>query len=78
MTGLGWVRPSLLAPPLLFWCAPIWWVPYKNTSDLHLSAAQLLAGNSFFIATVVFLCGTGVLIKRRGAGTSKDHVLGLS
>ena len=71
--------PALAAgTAALFWCAPIWRVPYKNTSDLHLSAAQLLAGNSFFIATVVFLCGTGVLIKRRGAGTSKDHVLGLS
>jgi len=71
--------PALAAgTAVLFWCAPIWWVPYKNTSDLHLSPLQLLAGNSFFVATVVFLCGAGVLIKRRRASTSEGHVLGLT
>jgi hypothetical protein len=63
---------------VLFWCAPIWWVPYKNTSDLHLNTVQLLAGNSFFLATVVFLCGAAVLITRRRASASKGHVLVLS
>ena len=24
------------ATAVLFWSAPVWWVPYKNTSDLHL------------------------------------------
>ena len=63
---------------VLFWCAPIWWVPYRNTSDLHLNAVQLLAGNSFFLATVVFLCGAAVLITRRRVSASKGHALGLS
>ena len=63
---------------VLFWCAPIWWVPYKNTSDLHLNAVQLLAGNSFFLATAVFLCGAAVLITRRRANASNGPVLGLS
>ena len=62
---------------VLFWCAPIWWVPYKNTSDLHLNDLQLLAGNSFFLATVVFLCGAAVLLTRRRTSASKG-LLGLS
>ena len=71
--------PALAAgTAVLFWCAPIWWVPYKNTADLHLSALQLLAGNSFFFATVVFLCGAALLIKRRRASTSEGPGLRLT
>jgi len=29
--------------------------PYKNTSDLHLNVLQLVAGNSFFFAMLLFL-----------------------
>ena len=54
---------------VLFWSAPIWWVPYKNTSDLQLNACQLIAGNSFFVATVIFLCGATVLIARQRSNT---------
>ena len=71
--------PALaLGSAVLFWSAPIWWVPYKNTSDLHLNAPQLLAGNSFFIATVVFLCGTAALIRRRRAGPALGRVVGIT
>ncbi len=52
---------------VLFWSAPIWWVPYRNTSDLHLGVPQLIAGNSFFFATVIFIAGTAVLVVRRGS-----------
>jgi hypothetical protein len=71
--------PALaLGSAVLFWSAPIWWVPYKNTSDLHLNAPQLLAGNSFFIATVVFLCGTAVLIRRRRARPPTGRLVGVT
>jgi alpha-1,2-mannosyltransferase len=61
---------------VLFWCAPIWWVPYKNTSDLHLGAWQLVAGNSFVLATVVFLVGvSGLLLRsRRRAGRRRPSI----
>ncbi len=59
-----WGRMLAAGAAVLFWCAPIWWVPYKNTSDLHLNAWQLVAGNSFFLAMVVFLVGVAVLVLR--------------
>jgi alpha-1,2-mannosyltransferase len=30
-----WGVPLAIGTAVLFWSAPIWWVPYKNTSDLH-------------------------------------------
>ena len=59
-----WGRIMAAGAAVLFWCAPIWWVPYKNTSDLHLNPWQLLAGNSFFLAMAVFLVGASVLVRR--------------
>jgi alpha-1,2-mannosyltransferase len=59
---------------VLFWSAPVWWVPYKNTSDLHLGAWQLVAGNSFFFAMVVFVAGAAVLVFRRGPGRAGGAV----
>ena len=41
-----WGVPLAAGTAVLFWSAPIWWVPYKHTSDLHLNAWQLVAGNS--------------------------------
>jgi len=69
--ALGEDRPRLGVPlaigtAVLFWIAPIWWVPYAG-SDLHLSAWQLVAGDSFFFALLVFLVGAVVLIDRRQA-----------
>jgi len=57
--------PLAIGTAVLFWIAPIWWVPYVGTSDLHLSAWQLVAGNSFFFALVLFLLGAAVLVARR-------------
>jgi alpha-1,2-mannosyltransferase len=61
-----WGRPLAAATAVLFWSAPVWWVPYKNTSDLHLDPLQLVAGNSFFFAMLLFLAGATVLVVRRG------------
>lgn len=62
-----WGRPLAAATAVLFWSAPVWWVPYKNTSDLHLNLLQLIAGNSFFFAMLLFLAGAAILVIRRGA-----------
>ncbi len=62
-----WGRPFAAATAVLFWSAPVWWVPYKNTSDLHLNLLQLIAGNSFFFAMLLFLAGAAVIVIRRGA-----------
>lgn len=51
---------------VVFWSAPIWWVPYKHTTDLHLDAWQLVAGDSFFFALFVLLAGAAVLVARSG------------
>ena len=57
--------PLAIGTAVLFWIAPIWWVPYVGTSDLHLNTWQLVAGNSFFFALVLFLLGAAVLVARR-------------
>ena len=64
-TTLG--RALAAGAAVLFWSAPVWWVPYKNTSDLHLGVVQLVAGNSFFFAMAIFLLGAAVLLLRRRA-----------
>ncbi len=61
-----WGRVFAVGTACLFWSAPVWWVPYKNTSDLHLNPLQLVAGNSFFFAMVLFVIGTAFLVLRRG------------
>jgi alpha-1,2-mannosyltransferase len=72
-----WGRPLAAATAVLFWSAPVWWVPYKNTSDLHLDPLQLVAGNSFFFAMLLFLAGATVLVVRRG-GLHGDERLRLA
>ncbi len=57
--------PLAIGTAVLFWIAPIWWVPYVSASDLHLNAWQLVAGNSFFFAVVLFVLGAAVLLMRR-------------
>ena len=57
--------PLAIGTAVLFWIAPIWWVPYVSASDLHLNAWQLVAGNSFFFAVVLFVVGAAVLLTRR-------------
>ncbi len=58
-------RPSAAGIAILFWCAPIWWVPYQHTRDLHLNPFQLLAGNSFCLALVISLAAATFLVVRR-------------
>lgn len=53
------------AAAVLFWSAPVWWVPYKHTSDLHLGVLQLIAGDSFFFAMILFVLGATILVVRR-------------
>ena len=69
-----WGRPFAAATAVLFWSAPVWWVPYKNTSDLHLNILQLLAGNSFFFAMLLFLAGAAVIVIRRGAVQADERL----
>ncbi len=59
-----WGRALAVATAVLFWSAPVWWVPYKHTSDLHLNLLDLIAGNSFFFAMLFFLVGSAVLVLR--------------
>jgi len=69
-----WGRSAAIGAAILFWSAPVWWVPYKNTSDLHLNVLQLVAGNSFFFAMLLFLAGAAVLVLRRGTSRPEDIV----
>ena len=68
-----WGRALAAGTAVLFWSAPVWWVPYKNTSDLHLGVVQLIAGNSFFFAMAIFVLGAAVLVLRRRAIASSGR-----
>jgi alpha-1,2-mannosyltransferase len=63
-----WGSVAAAGAAVVFWCAPIWWVPYKDTSDRHLRGAQLLAGNAFFYAVLAFVLGAAILVARRSPG----------
>jgi alpha-1,2-mannosyltransferase len=66
----------------VFVIAPIWWVPRSyvvsaNPPELHEHGWQLVAGNFFFIATIVFGVGVAVMLWRRArssARSSRAHV----
>jgi len=52
---------------LWFWYAPIWRVPYGVGRELHDTAAQLVIGNSYSIAMILFVVGMAVMLMlRRG------------
>jgi alpha-1,2-mannosyltransferase len=53
------------ATSVLFWAAPIWWVPNQQMRELRENAWELVAGNSFFLATLAFLAGVAVLVRTR-------------
>jgi alpha-1,2-mannosyltransferase len=53
-----WGRAMAVATTVLFWAAPIWWVPNGNFRPLHENGWQLLAGNSFFAWMILFLAAT--------------------
>ena len=58
-------RALAVGAGVLFWSAPIWWVPHDRVLGLRLNAWQLVAGNSFFLATVLFMSGVAVHVTRR-------------
>lgn len=58
-------RAMAVGAAVLFWSAPIWWVPHARRLELHLNAWQLVAGNSFFLAAVLFMSGVAVHLTRR-------------
>ncbi len=62
----------------VFVIAPIWWVPRSyvvssNPPELHEHGWQLVAGNFFFLATIVFLAGVAGMLSLR-ARSSRGHV----
>jgi len=58
---------------VVFWSAPIWWVPFRNTSDLHLNGWQLVVGDAFFFSVLVFLIGAAVLVLHRPSRRVPDE-----
>ena len=62
----GWIWA--IGAWLLFWKAPIWSVPYEKGRELHEHGWQLLAGNSFFLAMLVFLIGVAAMLAFRHPG----------
>jgi alpha-1,2-mannosyltransferase len=59
-----------LAGAAMFWWGPIWRVPHGSNVELTEHGWQLIEGNSFFLAMVVFMVGVAVLltIRRPEAG----------
>jgi alpha-1,2-mannosyltransferase len=53
-----------------FWSAAIWRVPHGSGVELHDSFTQLLIGNSYTIAMVVFVGGMAVMLTLRHQRTS--------
>jgi hypothetical protein len=67
---LGHDRPKFgrlwaIATAVLFWQAPIWWVPQDNGTQFSLHGLNLFYGNSFFFATLLFLVGIAVMLTLR-------------
>ncbi|HEY1990390.1 MAG TPA: glycosyltransferase 87 family protein [Acidimicrobiales bacterium] len=59
----GWIWAAAAA--LVLWKAPIWMVPYNHGRELGETAWQLLLGNSFFWAMMVFLIGVAAMLAFR-------------
>ncbi len=60
-----WGRGFACFAAVLFWVSPIWWVPNNNGRELHERGWQLLAGNSFGIAMVLFMGGIALTLATR-------------
>jgi alpha-1,2-mannosyltransferase len=73
---LGWLllghdRPRggrwwALAAAILFWAAPIWWLPVPARQTGYGGPLTILGGNAFFFAAVLFLLLTAVMLWHRG------------
>ncbi|HTX81134.1 MAG TPA: glycosyltransferase 87 family protein [Streptosporangiaceae bacterium] len=76
---LGTDRPRggrwwALAVAILFWVAPIWWVP--DVQQGYGGPLVLLAGNSFFLAAVAFLLLAALLLWSRRRSYPASSFLG--
>ena len=58
-------RAWAVAGGALFWWAPIWSVPANPPEVLREHGWQLVRGNSFFAATVLFVASAAVMLARR-------------
>jgi alpha-1,2-mannosyltransferase len=58
-------RKLAVAAAVLFWSAPMWWVPRDALDELRLRGWEVVAGNSFLLAMLVFLFGVILLLIRR-------------
>src|ERR1035441_9419421 len=56
----GWIWA--IGAAVLFWSAPIWSVPYGSGRELSAHGWQILLGNSFFVAMMVFQIGVAAKI----------------
>ena len=67
---------------LWFWYGPIWRVPHGSGKELHNSISQLMLGNSYTIAMVLFVVGMAVMLllrrsrQRRSGCSSPRHGAG--
>ena len=64
-------RPWAVAAGALFWWAPIWSVPDNPPEVLREHGWQLLRGNSFFVATAVFVASAAIMLARRQRRTRR-------
>jgi alpha-1,2-mannosyltransferase len=79
---IGWLwlgedRPMFgrlwaIATAVLFWQAPIWWVPQDNGTQFSLHGLNLFYGNSFFFATLLFVLGIAVMLTLRRRSRQPD------
>ncbi|MHB8219126.1 MAG: glycosyltransferase 87 family protein [Acidimicrobiales bacterium] len=69
-----------LAAAALFWWAPIWTVPNGDNRELSEHGWQLVRGNSFFAAMVVFMVGVTVMLvmrrRRKSPRSENDQLVG--
>jgi len=64
--GLWWA----LGVAILFWAAPIWWIPAKDQQWGYGGPLVLLAGNSYFLAAVAFPILAALLLWTRRSVTA--------
>ena len=67
-------RVAAGAPAVVFWAAPIWWVPRHHLAELHLGAWQLVAGNAFSIVALGFVAGGAALVLRRWSAAGSGRL----
>jgi alpha-1,2-mannosyltransferase len=59
--GMLWAT----ATAVLFWMAPIWKVPQGANRELSEHATQLLVGNAYVLAMLIFMIGIAIMLRIR-------------